>query len=89
MDTDGTIDKDGRTVTFDSTSKRLADDVAFLVRSLGGRAVYSSRLPKYTYKEEQKTGRIIELNINRMVDKCDRFIRSPLYLNEPKDEEIN
>jgi ATP-dependent DNA helicase RecG len=38
MDTDGTLDADGMSVSFCSASRRLADDVAWLVRSLGGRA---------------------------------------------------
>ncbi|NEC92041.1 helicase-related protein [Streptomyces sp. SID12501] len=38
LDTDGTVDKDGLSISLCSASRRLADDVAWLVRSLGGRA---------------------------------------------------
>ncbi|MFG2958646.1 helicase-related protein [Streptomyces sp. NPDC048291] len=38
MDTDGTIHADGMSASFCSASRTLADDVAWLVRSLGGRA---------------------------------------------------
>ncbi|MGC0329287.1 ATP-dependent DNA helicase RecG [Streptomyces sp. SAI-170] len=38
LDTDGTIHADGLSTSFCSASRRLADDVAWIVRSLGGRA---------------------------------------------------
>ncbi|MFJ6611933.1 helicase-related protein [Streptomyces sp. NPDC091289] len=38
LDTDGTIQADGLSVSFCSASLRLAEDVAWIVRSLGGRA---------------------------------------------------
>jgi ATP-dependent DNA helicase RecG len=38
LDTDGTIDANGMSISLCSASRRLADDVAWLVRSLGGRA---------------------------------------------------
>ncbi|MEB8337666.1 helicase-related protein [Streptomyces endophyticus] len=38
MDTDGTVDAQGLSVSFCSASRRLADDVAWLARSLGGTA---------------------------------------------------
>ncbi|MFF7458714.1 helicase-related protein [Kitasatospora sp. NPDC008115] len=38
LDTDGTVGRGGCDVSFCSASRRLADDVAWLVRSLGGRA---------------------------------------------------
>ncbi|AWT45723.1 MULTISPECIES: helicase-related protein [Streptomyces] len=38
LDTDGTIHADGLNISLCSASRRLADDVAWLVRSLGGRA---------------------------------------------------
>ncbi|MEU4729336.1 helicase-related protein [Streptomyces sp. NPDC023588] len=38
MDTDGTLDANGMSISFCSASLRLAEDVAWLVRSLGGRA---------------------------------------------------
>ncbi|MCX5194125.1 helicase-related protein [Streptomyces sp. NBC_00249] len=45
MDTDGTLDANGMSISFCSASLRLAEDVAWLVRSLGGRARV---LPKRT-----------------------------------------
>lgn len=42
MDTDGTIKKNGE-ASFCTTSKRLAEDVTDIVRSLGGRAVIRQR----------------------------------------------
>ncbi|MFF5441876.1 helicase-related protein [Streptomyces achromogenes] len=38
LDTDGTVQRDGMSISLCSASRRLADDVAWLVRSLGGRA---------------------------------------------------
>ncbi|WP_408052258.1 helicase-related protein [Streptomyces sp. HO565] len=38
LDTDGTVHADGMSVSLCSASRRLADDAAWLVRSLGGRA---------------------------------------------------
>ncbi|MDX3383015.1 helicase-related protein [Streptomyces niveiscabiei] len=38
LDTDGTVNADGMSISFCSASRRLADDVAWLARSLGGRA---------------------------------------------------
>ncbi len=38
LDTDGTVQQDGLSISLCSASCRLADDVAWLVRSLGGRA---------------------------------------------------
>ena len=38
LDTDATIDKTGKHIEFTSSSPQLAEDVMFLVRSLGGRA---------------------------------------------------
>ena len=58
MDCDSDISKRGISVQFSSTSKQLAEDVVFLIRSLGEKAVLCSpKIPHYTYKGEYKTGR--------------------------------
>jgi len=54
MDTDGSISND--VVEFSSASERLVDGVIFIVRSLGGTATKSSRIPSYTYQGEKKAG---------------------------------
>ncbi len=58
LDTDGTVSPDGVHVEFCSTSDQLAQDVTFLVQSLGGVARVRYRAePKYTYKGEQRIGK--------------------------------
>lgn len=57
MDADGWVEKDGA-VMFCSASERLARDVTYLVRSLGGIATIRERKqPTYTYKGEKRLGR--------------------------------
>lgn len=57
MDTDGSI-YGNRTIEYCSTSKRLADDVRWLVQSLGGKAYIKEKRPTYTHNGEKKSGRI-------------------------------
>jgi len=55
MDTDGYIDVQG-TANYSTSSYMLATHVTYLVRSLGGIARISSKLPTYTYLGEKLTG---------------------------------
>lgn len=54
MDTDGTVS--GKTPSFSTSSKQLAEDFQRLMWSLGCEANLSSRIPHYTYKGEKKAG---------------------------------
>lgn len=57
LDTDGFVLDCGTTVEFSSSSKKLADDVAWLVRSLGGIcSIGKTRKPNYSHKGERKVG---------------------------------
>jgi hypothetical protein len=75
MDTDGTIKtKSGIVVKFCTTSKQLADDVAFLAQSLGGVArIDTEANSRYTYKGEQRFGRLKYLVSLRMPEGCNPF----------------
>ena len=56
MDTDGYISKQGW-CEFTSVSKQLAEDVRFLVQSLGGRVSFSTKaFNKYTHNGESRLG---------------------------------
>jgi len=57
MDTDGSVYSHG-TIEFSSVSKRLKEDVEFLVRSLGGTTKTKERITTYSYKGEKKEGRL-------------------------------
>ena len=56
LDTDGSCH--GRTIEYSSSSKQLAEDLCWLVQSLGGTAKTSTRKTFYTYKGVKKEGRI-------------------------------
>jgi len=58
LDTDGYADSKNNGLYFTSTSKILAEQVQYLVRSIGGTAKISSKVPTYTYKGIKKYGRI-------------------------------
>jgi SNF2-related domain/Helicase conserved C-terminal domain/LAGLIDADG-like domain len=57
MDTDGSVHSDCCTVEFSTTSEQLCDDVQFLIESLGGKAVKSSRVTSYHHNNEKRQGR--------------------------------
>jgi SAM-dependent methyltransferase len=57
MDTDGWVESGGTSSCFSSSSKGLAEDVVFLVRSLGGTATISVATKHYSYKGERRTGK--------------------------------
>ncbi|MDP9106623.1 MAG: SNF2-related protein, partial [Candidatus Eremiobacteraeota bacterium] len=58
LDTDGTVNPANNRVELTSASDQLAQDVAFLVQSLGGvaRTGYKAQ-PKYTHNGEQRIGK--------------------------------
>ena len=51
LDTDGTASRNG-SVTYSTTSKRLADDIVWLVRSLGGKAWIQDAIKKPWYRDK-------------------------------------
>lgn len=57
MDTDGYVDKEGRTTIFYTTSHKLASDIQELVWSFGGKAVICNKQTKFIHKGEKKNGR--------------------------------
>lgn len=67
MDTDGSLEGGYRVPCFNTPSIRLLRDVQSLVRSLGGIAPFTSRVPTYTHNKEKLKGQkayraLIKLN---------------------------
>lgn len=56
MDGDGSVAKKDNHLEYSTGSKRLAENIAFLIQSLGGTARISSRIPTYSHKGEKKHG---------------------------------
>ena len=55
MDADGYVSKEGKCY-FTTVSEKMVDQVAYLVRSLGGTATKTSKVPTYHHKGEKKEG---------------------------------
>ena len=60
MDTDGFVSKDGSDVSYSTTSNQLAQDVQFIVQSLGGISKINKKISHYQSNGEKK---IIESNV--------------------------
>lgn len=58
MDTDGYKPKGKYSAYYYTISKRLAEDMAFVLRSLGAVVTITSRIPKFTYKGKKKEGQL-------------------------------
>ena len=85
MDSDGTANKleVGGSISYCSVSQKLAEDVQYLIRSLGGIAKITSRIPTFTYLEEKKDG-LRAYNVNIRVKNP-----SQLFTVERKKERTN
>lgn len=58
MDTDGWVSADGMIVQYVSTSEALALAVQQLAQSFGGTATIKTKIPTYTYRGENRKGRL-------------------------------
>jgi phosphate starvation-inducible protein PhoH len=58
LDTDGYADKKNNGLYFTSVSKIMAEQVQYLVRSIGGTAKITSKTPSFTYKGIKKYGQV-------------------------------
>ena len=85
MDTDGTVGKKNGTATFTSTSKQLVEDVIWLVRSLGGKAMLQPAVKATFYRDADGnkidgkpayncTVRLPQYDLFRVKRKLDRIV---------------
>lgn len=88
-DTDGYVAPSAGWVEYTTVSRALADDVAELVTSLGGKAEVKARKTTWTHNGERRTGNAFRLNIRpgaaaplpvRVARKASQFVRATKYL---------
>ncbi len=68
MDTDGYVSREG-SMSYCTTSKKLAEDVNELVCSLGGYTRTKTKIPTYTLNGEKKEGRLA-YNVYVYINEC-------------------
>ena len=91
MDSHGYINKKGN-VLYSTKSKQLANDITFIVRSLGGEVILKEKLSSfYTKKQDKNISKVIEYTLHisfeseiipfNLKRKAERFKPSTKYLN--------
>jgi phosphate starvation-inducible PhoH-like protein len=58
MDTDGTVDKRTGSVSYMTTSEKMADQFKWLIESLGGICTIKNKIKNFKYKGKVKQGRL-------------------------------
>jgi len=58
LDTDGHVRPADNNIEYTTVSAQLAEDVAFLVQSLGGTARIRTKQPRYVYRGERRQGQL-------------------------------
>tara|TARA_Y100000034_G_scaffold134024_1_gene201332 strand:+ start:524 stop:3934 length:3411 start_codon:yes stop_codon:yes gene_type:complete len=58
MDSDGDISENGMSLCYSTVSEKMANDVQYIVQSLGGTAKISVRHTSYTHNGEKRQGKI-------------------------------
>lgn len=86
LDTDGDVCRLG-TISYSTSSKQLALDVAELVRSLGGIGKISERIPYYTHNGIRKAGRLAYRVTIRMKNPSSCLTR--VYRRKERLKEVN
>ena len=81
FDSDGSFNNNSYDYT--TTSKKLSDDISFLVKSLGGRCSMTPRHTYYIYNGEKRKGRLsYRLFISFPPTRVDNSIKSIKYIGE-------
>ena len=75
MDSDGTTNKDG-SLSYSTTNMELANNIIYLVRSIGGMAYIDVKYPTYTHNDIKKNG-LPNYNINIKVKHPDDLLSLP------------
>jgi len=87
MDSDGTCDKSGQSIIFTTVSSRLAEDMEFIVNSLGGVIKSTNQYKKYKYKGEMKIGKkshILTISLPIDISPFRLSRKNNLYINKSK-----
>jgi hypothetical protein len=76
FDGDGYVDKKGG-LEYSTSSERLANDVAEVIRSLGGRVFIRKKFPKYTYKGEKLQSQHLSYTLSIVINNPERLVSLP------------
>lgn len=82
FDTDGTISKEGH-VSYCTVSKRLAEDVKFLLQSVGASVTVFPKTPAYTHNGVRRTGQTAYTVFVHGLKKC--YMRRLFHLSRKRN----
>jgi len=89
LDCDGSVEKKN-SIYYYTTSKKLAEDVKFLVESLGGTSTIYEKPITFTYKGETKKGKLnyrvfikkpVNLNVFTSIKHNEKYNEPKMYIN--------